>query len=174
MLDLIINHTSDEHIWAERAKKGEPRYEAMYGIYPDRTIPDLYERNLREIFPDEHPGAFTWFEQLKKMGLDDLPFIPMGPGLCQPGCFQSHGRGDAFPGKPGIEIFRLDAVAFIWKELGTSCENLPEAHIILQGYNALTRIAAPSMLFKSEAIVHPTKWHGTYLLRNVSFLTIRS
>lgn len=62
VLDLVINHTSDEHAWARRAKAGEARYEAMYGIYPDRTIPDLYEVNLREIFPDEHPGAFTWIE----------------------------------------------------------------------------------------------------------------
>ncbi|MEL7644661.1 MAG: alpha-amylase family glycosyl hydrolase, partial [Anaerolineaceae bacterium] len=66
VLDLIINHTADEHEWAERAKAGEARFEAMYGIYPDRSIPDLYERNLREIFPDEHPGAFTWFESLQK------------------------------------------------------------------------------------------------------------
>jgi glycosidase len=155
VLDLIINHTSDEHIWAERAKKGEPRYEAMYGIYPDRTIPDLYERNLREIFPDEHPGAFTWFEQLKKWVWPTFHSYQWDLDYANPDVFNHMAAEMLFLANQGIEIFRLDAVAFIWKELGTSCENLPEAHIILQGYNALTRIAAPSMLFKSEAIVHP-------------------
>jgi len=55
----------------------------------------------------------------------------------------------------GVEVIRLDAVAFVWKQLGTTCENLPEAHMIIQAFNALARIAAPAMLFKSEAIVHP-------------------
>jgi glycosidase len=55
----------------------------------------------------------------------------------------------------GVEVLRLDAVAFIWKQMGTSCENLPEAHMLIQAFNAVTRIAAPSLLFKSEAIVHP-------------------
>ena len=65
VLDLVINHTSNEHEWALKAKAGDPDYCDMYGIFPDRTVPDLYEKNLREIFPDEHPGAFTWFEDIK-------------------------------------------------------------------------------------------------------------
>jgi glycosidase len=155
VLDLIINHTADEHEWAERAKAGEARYEAMYGIYPDRTIPDLYERNLREIFPDEHPGAFTWFENLRKWVWTTFHSYQWDLDYANPDVFNHMAGEMLFLANQGVEIFRLDAVAFIWKELGTACENLPEAHIILQGFNALTRIVAPSMLFKSEAIVHP-------------------
>jgi amylosucrase len=60
-----------------------------------------------------------------------------------------------FLANQGVEILRMDAVAFIWKQLGTPCENLPEAHTLLQAFNAVCRLAAPSVLFKSEAIVHP-------------------
>ena len=155
VLDLIINHTADAHEWAERAKAGDVRYEAMYGIYPDRTIPDLYERDLREIFPDEHPGAFTWFENLDKWVWTTFHSYQWDLDYANPDVFNRMAGELLFLANQGVEIFRLDAVAFIWKELGTACENLPEAHIILQGFNALTRIVAPTMLFKSEAIVHP-------------------
>jgi len=49
----------------------------------------------------------------------------------------------------------MDAVAFMWKQMNTDCENLPEVHKLLRAFNSLCRIAAPSVLFKSEAIVHP-------------------
>lgn len=60
-----------------------------------------------------------------------------------------------FLANQGVDILRMDAVAFIWKQLGTPCENLPEAHLLLRAFNAVCRLAAPSLLFKSEAIVHP-------------------
>lgn len=52
-------------------------------------------------------------------------------------------------------MLRLDAIAFVWKRLGTACESLPEVHLVVRAFNALARIAAPALLFKSEAIVHP-------------------
>jgi len=55
----------------------------------------------------------------------------------------------------GVEVLRLDAVAFIWKELGTGSENLPKAHLLSRHSNTVAQIAAPALLFKSEAIVHP-------------------
>ena len=131
VLDLIINHTSNEHEWAERAKAGEPRYEAMYGIYPDRVIPDLYERNLREIFPDEHPGAFTWFEKLDKWVWTTFHSYQWDLDYANPDVFNQMAAEMLFLANQGIEVFRLDAVAFIWKELGTACENLPKAHTCL-------------------------------------------
>jgi glycosidase len=155
VIDLIINHTSNEHEWAQRAIAGDPHYQEMYGIYPDRTIPDAYEKNLREIFPDEHPGAFTWFESLKAWVWTTFHSYQWDLDYGNPDVFNHMAEELFFLANQGVEIFRLDAVAFIWKELGTNCENLPEAHMILQGFNALTRIVAPSMLFKSEAIVHP-------------------
>jgi glycosidase len=155
VLDLVINHTSNEHEWALKAKAGDPDYRDMYGIFPDRTVPDLYEKNLREIFPDEHPGAFTWFEDIKSWVWTTFHSYQWDLDYSNPVVFNRMSEEMLFLANQGIEIFRLDAVAFIWKELGTSCENLPEAHTILQGFNAITRVVAPSILFKSEAIVHP-------------------
>jgi amylosucrase len=155
VVDLVINHTSDEHEWALKAKAGDPDYRDMYGIFPDRTVPDLYEKNLREIFPDEHPGAFTWFEDIKSWVWTTFHSYQWDLDYSNPVVFNRMSEEMLFLANQGVEIFRLDAVAFIWKQLGTSCENLPEAHTILQGFNAITRVVAPSILFKSEAIVHP-------------------
>ena len=155
VLDLVINHTSNEHEWALKAKAGDPDYRDMYGIFPDRTVPDLYERNLREIFPDEHPGAFTWFEDIQSWVWTTFHSYQWDLDYSNPVVFNRMSEEMLFLANQGVEIFRLDAVAFIWKQLGTSCENLPEAHTILQGFNAITRVVAPAILFKSEAIVHP-------------------
>ncbi len=155
VLDLVINHTSDEHEWALKAKAGDPDYRDMYGIFPDRTVPDLYEKNLREIFPDEHPGAFTWFEDIQSWVWTTFHSYQWDLDYSNPVVFNRMSEEMLFLANQGVEIFRLDAVAFIWKELGTSCENLPEAHTILQGFNAIMCVVAPSILFKSEAIVHP-------------------
>ena len=155
VLDLVINHTSNEHEWALKAKAGDPDYRDMYGIFPDRTVPDLYEKTLREIFPDEHPGAFTWFEDIQSWVWTTFHSYQWDLDYSNPVVFNRMSEEMLFLVNQGVEIFRLDAVAFIWKKLGTSCENLPEAHTILQGFNAITQVVAPSILFKSEAIVHP-------------------
>jgi len=155
VVDLVINHTSNEHEWALKAKAGDPDYRDMYGIFPDRTVPDLYEKNLREIFPDEHPGAFTWFEDIQSWVWTTFHSYQWDLDYSNPVVFNRMSEEMLFLANQGVEIFRLDAVAFIWKQLGTSCENLPEAHTILQGFNTITRVVAPSILFKSEAIVHP-------------------
>lgn len=155
VLDLIINHTSDEHEWVQRAKTGDPDYREMYGIFPDRTVPNAYEKYLRDIFPDEHPGAFTWSEAMQSWIWTTFHSYQWDLNYANPMVFNKMAEEFLFLANQGIEIFRLDAVAFIWKQLDTGCENLPEAHMILQGFNALTRIAAPAVLFKSEAIVHP-------------------
>lgn len=154
VLDFVFNHTADEHEWAEAAKAGDPHYRDFFFIYPDRTEPDRYERTLREIFPDEHPGAFSqlpdgrWVWTTFHSYQWDLNYA-------NPEVFAAMAGEMLFIANLGVEFLRMDAVAFIWKRLGTSCENLPEAHTLLRAYNALARIAAPSLLFKSEAIVHP-------------------
>jgi glycosidase len=145
VLDLIINHTSDEHDWALKAKKGDEDAQDMYGIYPDRIIPDAYEKNLREIFPEEHPGSFTWFEDIQSWVWTTFHSYQWDLNYANPDVFNHMAEEMLYLANQGIEIFRLDAVAFIWKQLGTSCENLPEAHLILQGFNALTRIVAPAV-----------------------------
>jgi amylosucrase len=158
VVDLVFNHTSDEHNWAERAKSGDEEYQDFYRIFPNRELPDAYERTLREIFPDEHPGAFTFFPNLLQEGgwvWTTFHSYQWDLNYANPAVFNRMAEEMLYLANQGVEVIRLDAVAFIWKQMGTSCENLPEAHQLIQGFNAVARIAAPAMLFKSEAIVHP-------------------
>jgi amylosucrase len=154
VLDLVFNHTSDEHEWAVKAVAGEPGYEGFYRIYPDRTMPDAFERTTREIFPDDHRGSFVqlpdgrWIWSTFHRFQWDLDYS-------NPAVFTAMAGELLFLANLGVEILRMDAVAFIWKRLGTTCENLPEAHVLLRAFNAVCRLAAPAVLFKSEAIVHP-------------------
>jgi hypothetical protein len=118
-------------------------------------MPDAYEAQLREIFPDEHPGAFTYFESIDKWVWTTFHSYQWDLNYQNPAVFVEMAREMLFLANAGVEILRLDAVAFIWKRMGTNCENLPEAHLLIQAFNLIARIAAPSLLFKSEAIVHP-------------------
>lgn len=161
VLDFIFNHTSDEHEWARRALAGEREYEDYYWVFPDREMPDAYERTVREIFPDDHPGSFV-----------PMPDSPDGSrtgrwvwatfhsfqwdlNYANPAVFRAMAGEMLFLANRGVDVLRMDAVAFIWKQLGTACESLPQAHLLIQAFNAALRIAAPGVLFKSEAIVHP-------------------
>lgn len=164
-LDFIFNHTSDEHIWARRAIAGDPKYRAFYRILPRREA-DFYDRNLREIFPDQHPGAFSPLSRWTGAPGDDaypetewvwttFNSFQWDLNYANPEVFNAMAEEMLFLANVGVDVLRMDAVAFIWKQLGTNCENLPEAHLLIQAFNAVARIAAPSLLFKSEAIVHP-------------------
>jgi amylosucrase len=154
VLDFVFNHTADEHEWAVAAAAGDPRYRDFFFIFPDRTEPDRYERTLREIFPDEHLGAFSQLSDGRWVWTTFHSY-QWDLNYANPAVFAAMAGEMLFIANLGVEFLRMDAVAFIWKRLGTSCENLPEAHTLLRAYNALARIAAPSLLFKSEAIVHP-------------------
>lgn len=155
VLDFIFNHTSDDHEWAQRAKAGEWDFQDYYYIFPDRRMPDTYEAHLREIFPHQHPGAFTYSQEMEKWVWTTFNSFQWDLNYANPAVFNSMVAEMLFLANVGVEVLRLDAVAFIWKELGTDCENLPEAHMIIQAFNAIARVAAPALLFKSEAIVHP-------------------
>jgi amylosucrase len=155
VLDLVFNHTSDEHEWAMRAKEGDPEAQAYYRLFPDRTLPDAYEAHLREIFPDEHPGAFTFSAETGQWVWTTFHKYQWDLNYDNPAVFNRMAEEMLFLANVGVEVLRLDAVAFTWKKLGTGCENLPEAHLLIQAFNAVARIAAPALLFKSEAIVHP-------------------
>jgi glycosidase len=155
VLDFVFNHTSAEHSWAVQARSGDREFQDYYRMFPDRSMPDAYEKNLREIFPDEHPGAFTYFPDIERWVWTTFHAFQWDLNYANPAVFNAMAEEMLALANVGVEVLRLDAVAFIWKQLGTGCENLPEAHFLIQAFNAVTRIAAPAMLFKSEAIVHP-------------------
>ena len=158
VVDLVFNHTSDEHLWAERAKAGDEDSMDFYRIFPSRDMPDRYKQNLREIFPEEHAGAFTFFPDLFKEGgwvWTTFHSYQWDLNYANPAVFNRMAEEMLFLANQGVEVLRLDAVAFIWKQLGTGCENLPEAHTLIQAFNAVAQITSPALIFKSEAIVHP-------------------
>ena len=155
VLDLVYNHTSDEHEWARRALQGDPEYQEYYYIFPDRTMPDAYDAHLREIFPEVRRGSFTYRSEIDSWVWTTFHSFQWDLNYRYPVVFNRMAEEMLFLANQGVAVLRLDAVAFAWKELGTSCENLPEAHMLIRAFNALARMAAPSLLFKSEAIVHP-------------------
>ncbi|OUM39980.1 amylosucrase [Arthrobacter sedimenti] len=154
VVDFIFNHTSNEHEWARGAVAGDPEYSDFYWIYPDRQMPDAYERTVREIFPDDHPGSFVQLDDGRWIWATFHSF-QWDLNYRNPRVFRAMAGEMLYLANQGVDVVRMDAVAFIWKQLGTTCESLPEAHLLLQAFNAVCRLAAPSLLFKSEAIVHP-------------------
>jgi glycosidase len=155
VLDFVLNHTSNEHEWALRARSGDSEYRDYYYIFPDRTMPNAYERHLREIFPEEHTGSFTYDASMGKWVWTTFHTYQWDLNYSNPTVLNRMAEEMLFLANIGAEVLRMDAVAFIWKELGTNCENLPQAHKLLRILNLVARIASPALLFKSEAIVHP-------------------
>lgn len=155
VLDFVFNHTADEHSWAQNALAGDAHYQTFYRMFPDRAVPDAYERTVKSVFPDQHPGCFTYRNRLRKWVWTTFHNYQWDLNYENPEVFNAMAAEMLFLANVGVEVLRLDAVAFTWKRLGTNCENLPEAHTIIQAFNALVQTAAPAMLFKSEAIVHP-------------------
>ncbi len=153
-VDLVLNHTAAEHDWAMAARAGDPEAAALYRIFPDRTMPDRYEKTLPDVFPDLAPGNFTeladgrWVWTTFHSYQWDLDWS-------NPAVFVEMIDVLLYLANRGVEIFRLDAVAFMWKRLGTDCQNQPEVHDLIRALRACARIVAPAVIFKAEAIVAP-------------------
>ncbi|MBU3023570.1 alpha-amylase family glycosyl hydrolase [Aestuariibacter sp. A3R04] len=155
VLDFVFNHTSDEHAWAKAALAGDPTYQNYYYLFDDRTIPDQYEHALREIFPQVRRGSFTYNDTMGKWVWTTFNSFQWDLNYSNPEVFNAITSEMLFLANIGCAGLRLDALAFIWKEMGTNCENQPNAHRLIQAFNACLQIVAPAVVFKSEAIVHP-------------------
>lgn len=156
-MDLVLNHVAEEHEWAEKARQGSTTHQSYFHTYADRTLPDQYEQTLLEIFPDFAPGNFTWDERLKRWVWTTFNSWQWDLNWSNPAVFLEFVKIILFWANKGVDVFRLDAIAFIWKRMGTDCQNLPEVHDITQALRAVVRIVAPAVLFKAEAIVAPEK-----------------
>lgn len=154
-IDLVCNHTAKEHEWAQQAQAGDPDYQDYYYMFPDRSLPDQYELTVREIFPEFKPGSFTYYEEFDRWVWTTFNEYQWDLNYTNPAVFGEMLDIMLYLANQGVEVLRLDAVAFMWKRIGTDCENQPEAHYLLQAFRALSRLAAPGLLLKAEAIVPP-------------------
>ena len=152
-VDLVLNHTAREHPWARRALAGDPEYRRYYFTFPDRRVPDSYERTLVDVFPSFAPGSFSRVPELSSWVWTTFNDYQWDLDYSNPDVFAAMLEIMLFLANRGVEILRLDAVPFMWKRLGTDCQNQPEVHLLLQAYRALVRVVAPAVVFKAEAIV---------------------
>jgi len=162
-LDVVVNHTSDEHDWASRARAGEQQYQDYYYIFDNRDIPDMFEETMPEIFPETAPGNFTYDEAMGKWVMTVFNSYQWDLNYSNPAVFIEMLDIILFWANQGADIVRLDAVAFLWKKIGTTCQNEREAHLILQLMKDCCQVTAPGVLFIAEAIVAPvevTKYFG--------------
>ena len=154
-LDVVVNHTAYEHPWAAAARAGDQRYSSFYLMFPDRRIPDAYEATLPEVFPEMAPGNFTWDADAGAWVWTTFTSYQWDLNYANPDVFVEMLKVMLELANAGVEILRIDAVAFTWKRMGTNCQNQPEAHYLAQAFRSLLAIAAPGVLVKAEAIVAP-------------------
>jgi len=154
-LDVIVNHSSDEHVWAARAKAGYPDFQDFYYMFDNRDMPNMFEETMPEIFPETSPGNFTWDPTLGKWVMSVFNSYQWDLNYTNPRVLIEMVDIILFWANQGADIVRLDAVAFLWKKIGTICQNEREAHLILQLMKDCCQVVAPGVLFIAEAIVAP-------------------
>ncbi|WP_295938019.1 alpha-amylase family glycosyl hydrolase [uncultured Xanthomonas sp.] len=151
--DFVLNHTADDHPWALAAKRGDARHLDYYHHFRDRSAPDAYERTLGQVFPHTAPGNFTWVQDADAWLWTTFYPYQWDLDWSNPAVFGEMALALLHLANLGVEVFRLDSTAYLWKRPGTDCMNQTEAHTILQALRALTDILAPAVLLKAEAIV---------------------
>jgi amylosucrase len=166
MLDIVLNHTSHHHEWANKAKQGDTKYQDYYYMFDDRIFPDEFDKTMPEIFPETAPGNFTWNDDCKKWVMTVFHTYQWDLNYTNPQVFIEMLDHIFFYANLGVDILRIDAPAFIWKQLGTACQNLPKAHTILRLIKQCVQVATPGTALLGEAIVAPKeimKYFGTEL-----------
>lgn len=157
VLDVVVNHTSDKHYWATRAKAGEKKYQDYYYTFSSRNIPDMFEQSMPEVFPETAPGNFTWDEEMGRWVMTVFNDFQWDLNYSNPSVFIEMLNIVLFWANQGADVVRLDAVAFLWKKIGSTCQNEREAHLILQLLKDCCQVTAPGVVFIAEAIVAPVE-----------------
>jgi amylosucrase len=156
-IDLVLNHTAKEHAWAKKAAKGDPKHQDYYLMFNTPDLPQAYEQTLVEVFPDNAPGNFTHYPDFGKWVWTTFNEHQWDLNWANPQVFLEISQIMLHLANRGVDVLRLDAVAFMWKRLGTRCQSEPEVHMLLQALRAVTRIAAPAVIHLEEAIVAPAE-----------------
>ncbi|WP_180132322.1 amylosucrase [Rhodoferax sp. BLA1] len=157
VLDVVVNHTSDQHEWAKRARQGDKKYQDYYYVFDNRSLPDAYEQGMPEVFPLQAPGNFTWDEAMGKWVMTVFNAYQWDLNYRNPEVLIEMINVILFWANKGVDVLRLDAVAFLWKKIGSSCQNEREAHLLLQLMKDCCQVTAPGVLFIAEAIVAPSE-----------------
>lgn len=156
-IDFVMNHTSDEHDWAKRAKAGEESYQQRYFFYDNWDIPNLYEQTVPQVFPTTAPGSFSWCPEAGKVVMTTFYPFQWDLNYANPTVLNDMTENMLFLCNQGIDVIRLDAVPYIWKELGTSCRNLPQVHALVRLMNLAAAIVCPGTLLLGEVVMEPDK-----------------
>jgi amylosucrase len=156
-MDFVMNHTSEEHEWAKRARNGEGEYMSRYFFYDSRFIPDQYDSTVPQVFPTTAPGNFTWLDDLGQYVMTSFYPYQWDLNYRNPRVFNEMMYNFLFLANHGMDIIRIDAVPYIWKELGTSCRNLPRVHTIVRMMRIISQIVCPGVLLLGEVVMEPEK-----------------
>ena len=156
-LDFVMNHTSEDHEWAKRARAGEKEYQDRYFFFDDWAIPYQYECTVPQVFPTTAPGNFSWCEEAKKVVMTTFYPYQWDLNYANPTVFNDMTENMLYLCNQGVDIIRLDATPYIWKELGTSCRNLPKVHTLVRMMRLAGEIVCPGMLLLGEVVMEPSK-----------------
>ena len=176
-LDFVMNHTSEDHVWAKRARAGEEAFQDRYFFYDDWSIPRQYEKLVPQVFPTTAPGNFTWCEEAGKVVMTTFYPYQWDLNYANPDVFCDMTENMLYLCNQGVDVIRLDAVPYIWKELGTNCRNLPQVHTLVRMMHIVCEIVCPGTLLLGEVVMEPSKvvpYFGTvekpecHLLYNVT------
>ena len=156
-LDFVMNHTSEDHEWAKRARTGEKEYQDRYFFYDNWDIPSQFEKTVPQVFPTTAPGNFTWLPEIEKVVMTTFYPYQWDLNYANPVVFNEMMYNFLYFANLGIDIIRIDAVPYIWKELGTSCRNLQKVHTIVRMMRMIGEIVCPGILLLGEVVMEPEK-----------------
>ena len=156
-MDFVMNHTSEDHEWARRARQGEGEYMSRYFFYDNPEIPREFERTVPQVFPTTAPGNFTYLPDMGYYVMTTFYPYQWDLNYGTPRVFNEMMYNFLFFGNLGMDIIRIDAVPYIWKELGTSCRNLPKVHTIVRMMRIIGEIVCPSTALLGEVVMEPQK-----------------
>ena len=156
-LDFVMNHTSEDHAWAKAARAGDEVARSRYFFYDNWDVPNRYEQTVPQVFPTTAPGNFTWLEDCRQVVMTTFYPYQWDLNYANPMVFNDMVENMLFLANRGINVIRLDAVPYIWKELGASCRNLPQVHTLVRIMRLACEIVCPSVLLLGEVVMEPAK-----------------
>ena len=156
-LDFVMNHTSEDHEWARKARAGEPGYRERCFFYDNWDIPREFEKTVPQVFPTTAPGSFTWLDDCKQVVMTNFYPYQWDLNYANPVVFNDMTENLLYLTNRGIDVIRLDAVPYIWKQLGTTCRNLPQVHTLVRMMRMVCEIVCPSVLLLGEVVMEPAK-----------------